>query len=211
MCCTAAWRRSKRNTPAQHLTPPTPRFQHPPRVHSHSSPSGRLSRTHPDVGRGCGAGGGTGAVKLRNCLAKLPHSSKKNGTISRSPATISASAAAAAASPPAAAPSGVPEGGWLAACLEEGGVAAAAHAAHLKHCCHCNTSYLYTTLVPRMRSCGHRARAAADNTGLCRCCQRSNSFPPPWYLVHASNGHRASRYFLSLFRGIASSRRQEHG
>ena len=164
VCCTAAWRRSKRNTPAQHLTPPTPRFQHPPRVHSHSSPSGRLSRTHPDVGRGCGAGGGKGAVKLRNCLAKLPHSSKKNGTISRSPATISASAAAAAASPPAAAPSGVPEGGWLAACLEEGGVAAAAHAAHLKHCCHCNTSYLYTTLVPRMRSCGHRARAAADNT-----------------------------------------------
>ena len=41
---------------------------------------------------------------------------------------------------------------------------------------------------PRMpRSCGHTERALLPTTHthrLCHCCQRSNSFPPPWCLVY---------------------------
>ena len=95
---------------------------------------------------------------------------------------------AAAASPPAAAPSGGPEGGWQPASKKA--VVAAAHAAQLR--------------PPSARCCRqHRPMPLLSTKQLIST--------PPWYLVHASNGHRASRYFLSLFRGVASSRRQEHG
>ena len=78
-----------------------------------------------------------------------PPARRRTGAISRAPrrhlsTPAAASAAAAAASPAAAAlpPSGVPRRG-AGICLEEGAVAAAAHAAQLRP---------------------HRARAAADNT-----------------------------------------------
>jgi hypothetical protein len=99
-----------------------------------------------------------------------PPARRRTGAISRAPrrhlsTPAAASAAAAAASPAAAAlpPSGVPRRG-AGICLEEGAVGAAAPAAQLR--------------PPSARCCRQHTHR------LCHCCQRSNSFPPPWCLVY---------------------------